>query len=48
VGSAADARQIVAAGYQLALVGSALMQADDPEALAGVLLAAGRAARKGP
>ena len=48
VGSAADARQIVAAGYQLALVGSALMQADDPEALAGVLLAAGRAARKAP
>ena len=48
VGSAADARQIVAAGYQLALVGSALMQADDPAALAGVLLAAGRAARKAP
>jgi len=48
VATAADARQIVAAGYQLALVGSALMQADDPEALAGVLLAAGRAARKGP
>jgi indole-3-glycerol phosphate synthase len=46
VGSAADARQIVAAGYQLALVGSALMQADDPRALATALLAAGRAARK--
>ncbi len=48
VGSAADARQIVAAGYQLALVGSALMQAGDPEALAAVLLAAGRAAREAP
>jgi len=48
VATAADARQIVTAGYQLALVGGALMQADDPEALAGVLLAAGRAARKAP
>jgi len=48
VATAADARQIVAAGYQLALVGSALMQADDPAALAAVLLAAGRAARKAP
>ena len=48
VGSAADARQIVAAGYQLALVGSALMQADDPRALAAAVLAAGRAARKAP
>ena len=48
VATAADARQIVAAGYQLALVGSALMQADDPAALAGVLLAAGRAARRAP
>jgi len=48
VATAADARQIVAAGYQLALVGGALMQADDPAALAAVLLAAGRAARKAP
>jgi indole-3-glycerol phosphate synthase len=48
VATAADARQIVAAGYQLALVGSALMQAGDPAALAAVLLAAGRAARKAP
>ena len=48
VGSAADARQIAAAGYQLALVGSALMQADDPRALAAAVLAAGRAARKAP
>jgi indole-3-glycerol phosphate synthase len=48
VGSAADARQVAAAGYQLALVGSALMQADDPRALAAAVLAAGRAARKAP
>jgi indole-3-glycerol phosphate synthase len=48
VATAADARQVAAAGYQLALVGSALMQADDPRALAAALLAAGRAARKAP
>jgi len=48
VATAADARQIAAAGYQLALVGSALMQADDPRALAAAVLAAGRAARKAP
>jgi indole-3-glycerol phosphate synthase len=46
VATAADARQVVAAGYQLALVGSALMQAQDPQALAGAVLAAGRAAAK--
>jgi len=46
VARAADARQIVAAGYQLALVGGALMQADDPQALAGAVLAAGRAAAR--
>src|SRR6266446_8809878 len=39
VATAADARQVVAAGYQLALVGSALMQAQDPQALAGAVLA---------
>ena len=48
VATAADARQIAAAGYQLALVGSALMQADAPRALAAAVLAAGRAARKAP
>jgi indole-3-glycerol phosphate synthase len=48
VGSAADARQVAAAGYQLALVGSALMQADDPRALAAAVLAAGRAACRAP
>jgi len=42
----ADARQVAAAGYQLALIGSALMQAADPAAHARALLAAGRAARQ--
>ena len=46
VGSAEDARRAAAAGYGLALVGSALMQAEDPESLIRVLLSAGRAARK--
>ena len=44
VGSAEDARRVAAAGYDLALVGSALMQGGDPRALAGEMLAAGRAA----
>lgn len=44
VGSAEDARRVAAAGYELALVGSALMQGGDPRALAGEMLAAGRAA----
>jgi indole-3-glycerol phosphate synthase len=48
VATAADARQVAAAGYQLALVGSALMQAVDPRASAAAVLAAGRAARKAP
>jgi indole-3-glycerol phosphate synthase len=42
IACAADARRAAAAGYQLALVGSALMQGADPEALARELLAAGR------
>jgi indole-3-glycerol phosphate synthase len=45
VGSAEAARAVAAAGYDLALVGSALMQGADPRALAAQLLAAGRAAR---
>jgi indole-3-glycerol phosphate synthase len=45
VTDAAQARAVAAAGYQLALVGSALMQGADPGALAAGLLAAGRAAR---
>ncbi|MDB6091461.1 MAG: indole-3-glycerol phosphate synthase [Gammaproteobacteria bacterium] len=45
VGSADDARRVAAAGYDLVLVGSALMQGGDPGALAGAMLQAGRAAR---
>jgi len=44
VTSPADARAVACAGYQLILVGSALMQGDDPGALAQALLAAGRSA----
>jgi len=47
VATAADAQRVAAAGYGLALVGSALMQCADPGALAATLLAAGRAARRG-
>ena len=47
VGSAHDARAVAAAGYALALVGSALMQGEEPRALTASLLAAGRAARAG-
>ncbi|HEY1725308.1 MAG TPA: hypothetical protein VGF89_07790 [Steroidobacteraceae bacterium] len=44
VSTGADAARVAAAGYSVALVGSALMQADDPRALADALLCAGRAA----
>jgi indole-3-glycerol phosphate synthase len=44
VGSAEDAQRVAAAGYEFALVGSALMTAPDPHALAGDMLRAGRAA----
>ena len=44
VATAADAARVAAAGYDLALVGSALMSAADPAKLAGAMLAAGRAA----
>ena len=43
--SAADAHAVAAAGYSLALVGSALMRGDEPQRLAAALLEAGRAAR---
>ena len=46
VTAAADARAVAAAGYQLALVGSALMQGDAPEQLARELLCAGRGAER--
>jgi indole-3-glycerol phosphate synthase len=39
------ARTVAAAGYSLALVGSALMRGADPQGLAAALLRAGRAAR---
>jgi indole-3-glycerol phosphate synthase len=46
--SAEDAARVAAAGYELALVGSALMQGGDPHALAAAMLKAGRQnARRG-
>lgn len=44
VGSAEDARRVAAAGYDLALVGSALMKGGDPLAIVRDMLTAGRAA----
>jgi len=44
VATAADAARVAAAGYDLALVGSALMSAPDPAGLACGMLDAGRAA----
>jgi indole-3-glycerol phosphate synthase len=46
VDSEADAARLARAGYDLALVGSALMRARDPVTLARALLAAGREARR--
>lgn len=43
----ADAARLARAGYEVALVGSALMRAPDPAVLARELLAQGRAARAG-
>jgi len=45
VSSVEDVRAVAAAGYSLALVGSALMRGGDGAALAASLIAAGRAAR---
>lgn len=45
VTTAADAARVAAAGYDLALVGSALMQGGDPGELVKAMLRAGRAAR---
>jgi indole-3-glycerol phosphate synthase len=45
VATAADAARVAACGYDLALVGSALMSAADPASLARDMLAAGRKAR---
>jgi indole-3-glycerol phosphate synthase len=46
VANAADADRLAGCGYDVALVGSALMQARDPIGLATSMLAAGRAAAK--
>jgi indole-3-glycerol phosphate synthase len=43
--SAEDAADTVAWGYEMALVGTALMRADDPAALIGEMLTSGRGAR---
>jgi indole-3-glycerol phosphate synthase len=43
VGNGEDARRVAAAGYNFALVGSALMTAPDPHALVSEMLSAGRA-----
>ena len=45
IGGAGDARRAAEAGYDLALVGSALMSGDDPAVLADAMLSAARAAR---
>jgi indole-3-glycerol phosphate synthase len=47
VATAADAARVAAAGYDVALVGSALMSAPDPAALARAMLTDGRAAAGG-
>ena len=41
-----DARRVAAAGYDMALVGSALMSGADPKALAHEMIVAGRRARQ--
>jgi indole-3-glycerol phosphate synthase len=46
MGSPADIERIVAHGYRSALVGSALMRAEEPELLVGRLIEAGRRARR--
>ena len=45
VGTPEDAARMAAAGYDMALVGSALMSGDDPAALARAMLAAARSTR---
>jgi indole-3-glycerol phosphate synthase len=45
VADAADAARLARAGYDMALVGSALMTTADPAALLGSMIAAGRGAR---
>ena len=45
VGTAADAARLARAGYDMALVGSALMTAEDPAALLKTMVTSGREAR---
>jgi indole-3-glycerol phosphate synthase len=45
VATAEDAARLVRAGYDMALIGSALMTTEDPAALLSAMLAAGRGAR---
>jgi indole-3-glycerol phosphate synthase len=45
VGNGEDARRVAAAGYDFALVGSALMTAPDPRAMASEMLSGGREGR---
>jgi indole-3-glycerol phosphate synthase len=45
--SADDAARVAGAGYEFALVGSALMQGGDPHALAAAMLKAGRESARG-
>ena len=40
--TAEDAADVVVWGYEMALVGTALMRADDPTTLIGEMLASGR------
>ncbi len=40
--TAGDAARVAEWGYQMALVGTALMRADDPAGLIGDMLSAGR------
>jgi len=47
VATAGDAARVAAAGYQFALVGSALMQGGDPHALAAAMLKSGRSSSRG-
>jgi indole-3-glycerol phosphate synthase len=45
VATADDARRVASVGYEMALVGSALMQGGDPSELTSAMLSTGRAAR---
>ncbi len=45
VATAGDAARLAHAGYELALIGSALMSAQDPAVLLADIIAAGRGAR---